>query len=492
MEIRLVAVPRTLPESRAEACFMRGRRIRGATFVCLSAIAGASACSHAWGDLDPTATSSSSSATGTGGSGGDTVSSTTTSSGTGGDTSSSTSSSSGTGGATPVHCGGTDILSWDFSDDQWAIWDGYGNIDVTNGEGIIALDASATDWSSAAMMTHRRYDFRGDRISLEVLEIPDQSDDAYGFVQLEYPGDDRIYMDVWRGHLECAFRHDGNDSVPMDQVYDPVQHRFWQLREDKGTVYCETSPDGSSWKSAGSFPLAPSLLAEPSNMRVRIAAVTPGNLPSPGVFRFDNLNGGKAPTGSWCPIKSYTDDFAESADVPGPAWQRWYTSTDTDSINQSGGTVNFHFGKEEDSSVGYGSSGSYDMTGQRVTLQILQLPTSMQGEAYFSVGHDGTANIFWTMTAGGLECAYDGPDIDYHTIWKGQMPSLPAWLGFREEDGRVFCEVLEGGTWQPYGSANDIIDPKQLDVYFGATSYSGLQLGSHLAVMDGYNLAPVP
>ncbi|APR80061.1 Hypothetical protein A7982_05408 [Minicystis rosea] len=471
---------------------MRKRGIRSVAGVCLAAIAGASACSHAWGDLDPNGASSSS-ATGTGG--GDTSSSTgtSTSSGMGGmTTSSTTSSSSGTGGSVPAHCGGTDILSWDFSADQPYLWDGYGPFEVSNGQGNIVLEPNAADWTSAALTTNRHYDLRGDSVSLEVLEVPNQTLDAYGLLQLEYPGDDRIFMDAWHGHLECGFRHDGNESVPMDQTYDPVKHRFWKLRESQGTIYCETSPNGTTWDDAGSFALAPSLLGEARNMRVKLYAGAPDHAAAPGAFRFDNLNGGTPPQGHWCRADSYSDDFAASTDIPGPAWQRWYTNNDTDTLDQTGGTVNFHFGEEEYTGVGYGSSGAYDMTGQRVSLELLQLPASTQAEAYFGVGVDNNNNVFWTLTSDRFECAYDGSDISYHTIWMGAAPALPAWVGFHEESGRVYCDILENGTWKSYGSAEGIIDPQAADVFFGAYSYTGLPLGKYQMVVDNYNLPPAP
>ncbi len=56
----------------------------------------------------------------------------------------------------------------------------------------------------------------------------------------------------------------------MDQMYDPIQHRFWQIREDDGVIHRETSPDGATWSDAGTYSLGPSQLPEPSHMRVKI------------------------------------------------------------------------------------------------------------------------------------------------------------------------------------------------------------------------------
>src|SRR5690242_16772589 len=92
--------------------------------LCLWALLGAGACTHAWGELEAS----------TAGSGGDTSSTTGTNTGAGGSgttsstsgstsTGSTTSTSSGTGGTAPAPCGGTNILSWDFSSDPYDVFD---------------------------------------------------------------------------------------------------------------------------------------------------------------------------------------------------------------------------------------------------------------------------------------------------------------------------------------------------------------------------------
>lgn len=69
-------------------------------------------------------------------------------------------------------------------------------------------------------------------------------------------------------------------------TYDPYNHAFLRIREAGGTVYYETSPDGSSWITQTSTPATFSM----SSTYVRIYSGYGGTEPDPGVALWDNLN----------------------------------------------------------------------------------------------------------------------------------------------------------------------------------------------------------
>jgi hypothetical protein len=60
---------------------------------------------------------------------------------------------------------------------------------------------------------------------------------------------------------DCVLQESGtlnlyraNTTTPAVTVpYEPVQHRWWRLREQAGVTYAETSPDGVSYSVLGSF-----------------------------------------------------------------------------------------------------------------------------------------------------------------------------------------------------------------------------------------------
>lgn len=457
---------------------MGERRAIIAAVACAAALAHAGACSHAWDALDPTG----------GASAGGAGTTTTSAHGGRGGSSSSSSSSSGSGGALPGRCGGTDILSWDFSTDQVDLWDRDPEFHLSGGEGVLSPPANASTKSWAAVYTPRRYDLRGDRVYLHVLEVPNQSAGAWGGILINYDNDDDLFLQAWNGELGCGFDRGGNEVIPSKVPYDPDEHRFWQLREDQGTIFCETSKDGASWTSIGSFEIGASLLPVPSAIQVVIYSGTPDHVGAPGNFRFDDLNGGGPATGGWCRAQSYTDDFNAGSDLPPPAWLRSYDYNGA-SYDHTGEQLNFHV-SNSDSGAGYQSSVSYDITGQRIAIEVLAVPDDANAGVYFGEGNNDDFEVYWDMSVDGIRCAYDDNDQS-HTIWQGQPLSVPTWVGLREAGGKTYCEIFENGAWKSYGSAAVPVDPTHVDVYFGIWADLLNDAGSYLGSFDKYNLAAV-
>lgn len=464
-------------------------------WLCLGALLGAGACSHAWGDLEAASGTmgsggSGSTATGSTSNGGGGSGSTTSTSGSGStNTSSTTSTSSGTGGTAPAPCGGTNILSWDFSSDDFDVFNRDSEGDVTGGEGILELPSNSSQDEGVSFWTYRRYDLRGDHVSLEITEMPNLMAGAWGGFLVHYDNGDDLYMDVWKGEIECGYHRGGNDNVPSTILYEPTQHRYWQIREDQGTVHCEVSPDGSSWSSAGSFSLASALLGPPSAVSVSIYAGTPSNVAMPGEFHFDNLNGGGPATGSWCKAATATDDFPDSSDLPGPAWNRSYTYGGA-SFDQHNDQLNFRT-SSPDSGAGYGSTVSYDITGQRVAIQVLSVPSAEESGIFFGEGNNDAFEVYWDLDKDGASCSYD-ENGNSHTIWSGAPFNLPVWVSLRESGGKTFCEVYEGGMWKTLGSVTGVVDPTHVDVYMGIYTDWNLPTGDYVASFDKYNITPAP
>lgn len=462
--------------------------------IAAAVLAQVSACSHAWDTLEPSGTSttlgtgggaSSSSSSGAASSSSGTASS---SSGTGGAASSST-SSSGSGGGAPTHCGGTNILSWDFSADQPDVFDRDSDTDVTGGEGVITLPPTNGSSVWRDFSTSHRYDLRGDHVSLKVTEIPNQAAGAWGGILIDYENGDHLFLDVDHGKLECGFNRGGNESIPAKLAYDPSQHQYWQLREDQGTLHCETSPDGASWSEFGSYDLALSLLGAPSAIAVRFYAAAPDQVAMPGALRFDDLNGGGPAAGVWCPAQSYSDAFGDAANLPGAAWVNAW-DWNGGSYDQAGDQLNLRAINEQ-SGAGYGSSVSYDLTGQRIAVQVLAFPSDPLVDIYFGEGNNDNFEVYWDLRATGASCQYDESGSN-HGIWQGQPLALPAWISLREEGGQTYCEVLENGAWKPYGSVSGVVDPTHVDVFLGLYAEQGLTAGAYSGSFDGYNLPPVP
>jgi hypothetical protein len=97
--------------------------------------------------------------------------------------------------------------------------------------------------------------------------------------------DNFLFEDVGRD-LSFQTTSGGVVSTVASTTYDPINHDFLRIREAGGTVYYETSEDGSSWDTRASTPSVFSL----SSVYVQIYAGYWGTETSPGTVLFDNLN----------------------------------------------------------------------------------------------------------------------------------------------------------------------------------------------------------
>src|SRR5581483_7681737 len=99
---------------------------------------------------------------------------------------------------------------------------------------------------------------------IEVDQVPNQSEDTAGYLQYDYDNGDDVWISAYKGQLQCGYDR-GNQTMTTGQVsYDSTKHRYWALREDQGTVYCEASPDGSTWSTVGTIPLSQNVLGQVS------------------------------------------------------------------------------------------------------------------------------------------------------------------------------------------------------------------------------------
>jgi hypothetical protein len=95
---------------------------------------------------------------------------------------------------------------------------------------------------------------------------------------------------VYQGNLLIPGYQVGGDPVPLrqDLMYSSSQHQWWRVRELDGTVYWDTSADGSHWDNQASSMAA----LELTSAFLRFVASNFGPSSAPGQARYANLNGG--------------------------------------------------------------------------------------------------------------------------------------------------------------------------------------------------------
>jgi hypothetical protein len=216
-----------------------------------------------------------------------------------------TTTASGDGGAgdgapidvTLVPCGGTShLLLDDFEDGVFdpGLW---GNAFVTGatayaeigGRFVVTVPAGENGFSGYE--TTNAYDLEDDRIFVEVAEAPPFGSAIAIFQVFGTTGTSLgLAFEYDRGDLIVRRRNMGMLTVLATTLYNPIAHRWWQIREKAGTVYFETSPDGAGWVQFHQMPRPFPLGAAYFNLSA--GANSSG---ADASARFDNVNGGGMP-----------------------------------------------------------------------------------------------------------------------------------------------------------------------------------------------------
>jgi len=142
-------------------------------------------------------------------------------------------------------------------------------------------DGGYSGYTSAAS-----YDLTGSWVKVEVLQpLSVQSGQTY--LRADY-NDNSVRVIAVDGRLTCLQAIAGTFTTLATVPYDPVNHRWWQLREFGGTTFWEVSSDGQNWTTllSKTNPVEINF----SSVRFVLRALTNRPSPSPGLAIFGSFN----------------------------------------------------------------------------------------------------------------------------------------------------------------------------------------------------------
>lgn len=84
----------------------------------------------------------------------------------------------------------------------------------------------------------------------------------------------KLEFAVAGGSLAFGYYNGPSGWNPTSVTYSATAHKFWRFRESAGTLYWETSPDGSTWTTQRSEPAPFSLTSLYVNLWTELAAGT--------------------------------------------------------------------------------------------------------------------------------------------------------------------------------------------------------------------------
>jgi len=477
--------------------------------------AGIQACSFDWDAYDPrleaTPSGSSSSSEGAGGM----ASSSSSSSGSGGGVVASAASSGsgamggaggmggggmggggaggsgGMGGGSPGPCGGMYLLKEDFEQPvdpkwKWSIYAGPGTTSSQqNGQWVLQLPMQSTTSNYAMILSHRAFVLLDNEMTVEVLAVPNPATPAQSsFIGIS-DDNNNVRFQYEQGKLYCATTKNGVNNIKAQMTFDPVQHRFWRMREQAGNFYWETSPDGTSWAIRSQTPTT--TVAPIGEVYYLLDTYVSGMHMNLGEARYDNVNGGGAPMGNYCPTSSLKDDFDDG--VTAHLWDRSYDGNGC-TYMEAGGELVIMPAMTTSEYCGYGSAMGYDLTSSAATVEIKQTPDTAKDTATY---------LTLETEQGILEIGQEGTDIAMRYEKPGMTADLAVipydpvahrWWRIREQNGTTYWETSANGmTWTIRAQAPNPVSITTVDVYLIAGTGSAVMTPGE-AHFDNFNIGP--
>jgi hypothetical protein len=239
----------------------------------------------------------------------------------------------------------------------------------SGGELVLTLPAVTTSSNYGGYDSKRYFDLRDSRMFVEVTQTTSPAGHAqtyFGCYDFNNANSAEIVFE--NGELVATLNLAGNFMTIGNVAYDPVAHRWWQIRESQGTLYFEASSDGITYTAIAAVP-TPSFV---SAVGISLTVGTYQNETATGTARFDNLNGGNAPVGGSCKASTLRDDF--NAGAIGAQWVRSFAAGGCTN-SETGGNVVMTHQSNASSSCGLVGPFGYDLTDDAIFVGMVGTPT---------------------------------------------------------------------------------------------------------------------
>jgi len=374
----------------------------------------------------------------------------------------------------PPPCGGPSTIHDDFgaaaTSDHWYAWGaGSGVLEQRGG----AVHFTPIPDAGMGYSSRPAVNFHEDRLTTEMTFNGVDSSQVSASMVLRRDEGNLLGFHYQSGMLYFQTYVGGSDTVGTPIPYDPVAHRWWQLREEAGTVYWETSADGLSWTPQHSIGTP----AFADVVWIDLLAWNSGT--TGGEVAFHHVNGDPMhPETGFCPVSSFTDDFEDTTVAP-----QWIGDSEPGCLLvENGGHARFGIPVGLASvRCAYATATVYDADAQAITLVLspgdLVLPTNSGFSFYVSSPRDqyagfdisdGYLSAWDDSTGSGDSIAHDADTTHLRILIGGGISR--------------FLASSDGTTFNPVGEFASTFDVSRTRVEFGLYAEAGIAFAASASV----------
>jgi hypothetical protein len=128
-------------------------------------------------------------------------------------------------------------------------WQGsYGDTAITGGQAVIPINSDYGD----ALIATGSYDFEESSIYLELASIPSTSGTKEVFIEASINSNNKFGFKISGGNLNFVLVQSATENT-TNITFSDSTHRWLRLRESAGTLYWDTSTNGTSWTNRRSI-----------------------------------------------------------------------------------------------------------------------------------------------------------------------------------------------------------------------------------------------
>lgn len=329
--------------------------------------------------------------------------------------------------------------------------------------------------------TFTGYDLTGSYYQIEFVQNCNAGDNGSITTNFtaEVDGSSRFEFEIGGGPSGLVTMREKVAGVNSETstTYDATDFRWLRLRESGGTIYWETSPDGSSWTVRRSKSSALTL----TSTNVSLSCGEWASETSPGNSYFDNLN----PGGGNPKAETLTDGFANEDTGKWTGYEGAIASAVDGKLALLGDSSDFY--------PPLLSVDKYSLVGSYAAFEFIQnLPGNHDCYTEFYAVADAS-NKFGFIFPGGS--SGDVVYIDMTEVVEGVTSSIPLtfnplrhkWFRVRESSGTIYWETsIDGETWVIRRSKATTLVLSAVTIWFNAGSDGSGTVGSSL--IDNFNL----
>jgi len=389
--------------------------------------------------------------------------------------------------APALRCGTIELLADDFqSSTKSPAWNPYtyNGTSVAQGGGELVATIVPTGGAGAyaGYGSYYRMDLRDARLYVHVTQVLSPATRGVTRFQATPDVNNNITILEAAGVLYALIGTGGTQVTIGSIPYDATDDAWWQLREDQGTVYFETSPDGQTFTAFASA-ATPAFAA---SARIDLSAGTDRPETNPGAAHFASLNGG-TPSGQWCPATMLADDF--NSGVIGLECGNSYMSNGA-TYNETGGSVTFGVPGTLVIETALVSAMAYDLSESAIVTQIQTVPVASSCNGFMRANTPSNDYMVFAANIASLTClrgiagssqqVCQVPfDATAHKLWR-----------LRGASGTAYWETSpDGSTWTTQYSEPSAFPLGAVGIGVGARE-NGTVGSVQTAVFDTFNQLP--